>query len=208
MLLDWHPDLRTRCNLALLEYLKTSTLPDVQVLVLNIEGSEFYLLYSECRLVCFGDYLHDHRSSVQTLLFEVGFRTRPEQSMRFCLMGYHEVAFRYEALPYGIQYLSAYLLDDQPPGEVWKPAWGVPVLRSETEDSFSDYTSVVETRPTEDGVVCEFMLLDENGEHPEFENALFIPFDYRTPPAPNAVGCEVDGTFFLLFNDLQKERHP
>lgn len=53
-----------------------------------------------------------------------------------------------------------------------------------------------------------FLLLDENSEHPEFENTLFIPFDYRTPPAPNAVGCEVDGTFFLLFNELQKERHP
>lgn len=37
---------------------------------------------------------------------------------------------------------------------------------------------------------------------------MFIPFDDRTPPALNAVGCEMDGTFFWLFNDLQKERYP
>jgi len=72
---------------------------------------------------------------------------------------------------------------------------------------FSEYTlGMHEIRTLKDGIVCKFSLVDEPGDDLEFERALFISFDYRTPPTPNAVGCEVDGTFLLLFNDLQKER--
>lgn len=47
---------------------------------------------------------------------------------------------------------------------------GAPVIYSEEEGLFSEYTSVVETRTTKDGIICEFLFLDENGEYPEFEN--------------------------------------
>jgi len=64
--------------------------------------------------------------------------------------------------------------------------------------------SVVTIRTTEDTVLCELLPLNGN---PEFEKALFIPFEACISPAPDAAEFEVDSTFFLLFDDIQKEPH-
>ena len=196
-ILDWHPDLRTRCNLALREYLFMSGIPDQRVLVLNIEGSDRYILYSEKRTVYYGEFYFGDFKEASQPLFTVEYRNNPEGKAHFCQLEYGEIAWSYAML----EGFSPYCLDDQPVGLEWKPEWGVPVINSDMEYPAGVVTGS-ETRLVSDGVIFECFTYDENKENPELENGMFFPFDYSHTPAEQFVGCKVDGTFFLLFNHM------
>ncbi len=201
LVLDWHPDLRTRCNLALREYLSASGIPDQRVLVLNIEGSDRYIIYSEHRMTYYGEFLFSNFKEERKPLFTAEYRRNPDWKARFCHLKYHEIAWSYAML----EQFSPYCLDDQPVGTAWQPVWGVSIINSDLEYPVGISTGL-ETRLAVGGVIYECHTYDENYENPDLVNGMFLPFDYRCPPAEQFVGCEVDGTFFLLYNHLTKDQ--
>ena len=171
-------------------------LPEPRILVLNMYGREHCLIYSKtkmlyCEEFCYKPYMKD-----QKYLFSVEFSLRKSEEMRFCEIDYALLAFRYEELVYGP--LLAYCVGEQPAEVGWLPTWGKPIVQTDVY-----YSSIVMPKITADGAMCEFFGSGEDIERSNPENAMFIPFDYQYPPAKKFVGCEVDGTFFLLFNHVE-----
>jgi len=100
----------------------------------------------------------------------------------------------YSTLPY--DGFSPYCLDNQLPAREWAPRWGVSVIHADLDHSYA-----VDSRVTEDGVLIDVLVFDEDGEdETPHVFTLLAPYEYDFPPALNYVGCEVDGTFFLLYN--------
>ena len=195
MILDWHEDRRTRCNLALREYLRTSELHDPRVLILNMSCSDYYLIYDGNKMVYCGDFWTGGFRQDEEHLFEVDFPDHQDWNMRFGELKYHELAWEYSELAYAG--VSAYCLDDQEAGSEWQPDWGNSVVQTELI-----YAHAQVNHTTVDGVVCDLFNW-EDGVNTADEYSMFIPFDFTHPPARNFVGCQVDGTFFLLFNHVE-----
>lgn len=192
MILDWHEDLRTRCSLALLEYMERSEISDSRVLVINFEATDHYIIYSKNKMICFGEFLIGNYGSHRETIFKVEYTDHEDWNARFCKIEFYEVARKYADLAY--EGFTVYGLNQQPPEIKWEPDWGIPIIKLEF-DLFYAEVDYIKT----DGVLCE--LFDwENNVKITKEYSMFIPFDFTQPVTDSFVGCKVDGTFFLLFN--------
>lgn len=199
LVLDWHPDLRTRNNLGLREYLKVLCIDDPRVLVYNIEGNDYYIIYSGHRMIYYGEYAFDNQYKEGKPLFEVKYSRNLGRVARFCLFQPYKTAWNYAMLQF--EDFHPYELDDQPAGKAWEPNWGASVIHSDIE-----YPSSAEVIKVESGIICAYSRFDGNYESKELENGIFIPYDYSYPPAEYFVGCEVDGTFYLLYNHMTRDQ--
>lgn len=170
-----------------------------RILVLNMHGREHYLIYSKTRMLHCVEFCYRPYAVDKKYLFSVDFAPDKRKAARFCEIDYAVLAFRYEELVY--EPLLAYCLSEQPIEAGWLPAWGKPVVQTDVY-----YSSIVMPKVTDHGVMCEFFDSGEDVEDSNPENAMFIPFDHQYPPAEKFVGCEVDGTFFLLFNHVELPR--
>ncbi len=159
-------------------------------------GREHYLIYSKTRMLYCGEFCYKPYTVDKKYLFSVEFAPHKREAARFCEIDYALLAFRYEELVY--EPLLAYRLSEQPAEVGWLPTWGKPVVQTDVS-----YSSIVVPKITADGAMCEFFGSGEDIERSNPENAMFILFDYQYPPAKKFVGCEVDGTFFLLFNHVE-----
>ena len=128
-------------------------------------------------------------------LFTVEFRLNVDQNLNFYEVRFEPIAHDYSCIL--IDGFSPYCLDDQIVKTVWEPKWGAPIIRTELE-----CFGAVKSRRIEEGVVCDFTTYDENEEYPELQSSMFIPYNYGHAPAENYIGCEVDGTFFLIYNHV------
>ena len=195
MIIDWHDDLRTRCNLALREYLRVSGLCNPRALILNIHGNDCYLVYDNNKMFYYGDFwIGDFRRD-EEYLFEVSLSDHQEWNMRFGRLSYDRLAWCYADFAY--EGIEAYCLDDQVIETIYEPNWGRSVIQVELVHAYAEVNTI-----STNGVICELFDWKEEVKIVN-EYSMFIPFDFTHPPARNFVGCQVDGTFFLLFNHVE-----
>lgn len=152
-------------------------------------------------MLYYGEFSQVNAENDKLPLFTTEFRSKPDQNLSF-----YEIKFGYIARNYSyllFDGFSPYCLDDQTVETLWKPKWGTPVIQTEL-DCFGSIGST----KTEEGVICDFTTYDENWEYPELQSSIFLPFDYTYTPAENFTGCEVDGIFFLIYNNMSVNIGP